>query len=133
MTAPLRFLLSVFLVAGCLNVDFNGQDQGVSMPRDMTLKIFDIAGLDLFGDYNCSGLNMCVRNASTAAQVQLCKNMATPQAKSLENDLESCFLQFCPPATVCMPDSMGMLSVACNTCIANTYLPAGASCSPTQN
>jgi hypothetical protein len=133
MKALTTSLLSIFLVAGCLSGDFNGNDQGVSVPKDMTLPVFDIAGLDLFGAYNCGALNMCVRNAGTPAQVQLCKNMATPQAKALENALESCFLGFCPGSGVCMPDAMGMLSVACNTCIANTYLPPGASCSPTQN
>jgi hypothetical protein len=128
----LRSLLPIF-VAGCLSGDFNGQDQGVTVPKDMTLPIFDIAGLDLSGATNCSALNMCIRNAATPAQVQLCKNMATPQAKALENNLESCFLTYCPGSGVCMPDSMGMLSVACQTCISNTYIPAGGSCSPTQN
>src|SRR3954465_2902077 len=135
MTAPLRFLLSVFLLAGCLSGDFNGQDQSVSMPRDMTLPVFDIAGLDLSGATNCTGLNMCIRNCTTAACVQLCKNMATPLATALESALENCFLQNCPAGagSVSAADSMGMLTVACNTCISNTYIPAAASCSPTQN
>jgi len=132
MTALLRYVLPLFLVAGCLSGDYNG-DQGVSGSPDLSLRMFDIAGLDLFGAYNCGALNMCVRNCSTPACVQLCKNMATPIAKALENDLEGCFLQYCPAAGVCMPDAMGMLSVACNTCIANTFIPAGASCSATQN
>jgi hypothetical protein len=134
MIALLRFALPIFLVAGCLNGDFNTQDQGVTTPPDLSMRIFDIAGLDLFGLSNCSQLNMCDRNATTAAQVQLCKNMATPIAKSLEADLQNCFLQYCPAGMgqVCAPDSMGMLSVPCQTCINNTYLSQSTSCSPTQ-
>jgi len=134
MKALLCPVLSVFLVAGCLSGDFNPQDQGVTTPPDLSMRIFDIAGLDLFGLYNCSQLNMCDRMATTPAQVQLCKNMATPIAKSLESDLQSCFHQYCPTGMgqVCEPDAMGMLSMACQACINNTYLPQSASCSPTQ-
>ncbi|HEX8950657.1 MAG TPA: hypothetical protein VF945_02375 [Polyangia bacterium] len=134
MVAPLR-ILPVLLLAGCLGGDFNSKDQGVTNPPDLSTRIFDIAGLDLFGLYNCTQLNTCDKNCTTAACVQLCKNMATPSAKALEADLQSCFQQFCPVGAgqVCAPDAMGMLSMACSVCINNTYLPAGASCSPTQN
>ncbi len=134
MKALLRSILPIFLVAGCLSGDFNGQDQGVSTPPDLSMRVFDLAGLDLLGLYNCSQLNMCDRNATTAAQVQLCKNMATPVAKALESDLQNCFLQFCPTGAgqVCAPDMTGMVSMACQACINNTYIPSGASCSPTQ-
>ena len=134
MTPLLRFILPIFLVAGCLNGDFNGQDQGVTTPPDLSMRMFDIAGLDLFGLYNCSQLNACDHNAKTPAEVQLCKNMATPIAKALEADLQNCFLQYCPAGMgqVCAPDAMGMLSMACQACINNTYIPQSASCSPTQ-
>jgi len=134
MAALLRSLLPIFLLAGCLSGDFNSQDQGVTTPPDLSMRIFDIAGLDLFGLYNCTQLNACDKACTTAACVQLCKNMATPSAKALEADLQSCFLQFCPAGAgqVCAPDAMGMLSMACNACINNTYLPQNTSCSPTQ-
>ena len=35
MTPLLRFILPIFLLAGCLNGDFNGQDQGVTTPPDL--------------------------------------------------------------------------------------------------
>ena len=135
MAALLRSILPIFLLAGCLSGDFNSQDQGVTTPPDLSMRIFDIAGLDLFGLYNCTQLNMCDQKATTAAQVQLCKNMATPSAKALEADLQSCFLQNCPAGAgqVCAPDAMGMVSMACTICINNTYIPDGQSCSPSQN
>ena len=68
MKALIASLLPVFLVAGCLSGDFNGQDQGVTVPKDMTLPVFDIAGLDLSGAYNCTALNMCVQAATTPAR-----------------------------------------------------------------
>lgn len=134
MKPSVRSLLPVILLAGCLNGDFNNKDQGVTMPPDLSMRIFDIAGLDLFGLYNCSQLNACDHKAMSPADVQLCKNMATPSAKALEADLQSCFLQFCPAGAgqVCAPDATGMMTMACSACIGNTYLPQSASCSPTQ-
>ena len=135
MAAPLRFLLPFLLVAGCLNGDYNGQDQGVTVPPDMSTRIYDLAGLDLTGLTNCSGLNACERKCNTKACVYMCRNMATPTAVALETALDNCFLQYCPSGMgqVCAPDSMGMLSMACTACINNTYLPSNAACSPTQN
>ncbi len=135
MTALLRALLPVFLVAGCLSGDFNGQDQGVSSPPDLSMRVFDIAGLDLFGLYNCTQLNACDRACTTPVCVLMCKNMATPSAKALESDLQNCFVQYCPNGMgqVCAPDATGMISMACTACINNTYIPSGTDCSPTQN
>ena len=135
MAAPLRFVLPLLLlVAGCLNGDYNGADQGVTVPPDMAMRIFDIAGLDLTGDYNCTALNACERACTTKACVFMCRNMATPSAVALETDLDNCFLQYCPAGTgqVCAADAMGMVSMACTACINNTYLPENAACSPTQ-
>ncbi len=135
MSALLRFVLPAFLVAGCLNGDFNTQDAAAPVPDMATQHIFDLAGLDLYGAYNCSALNACERACMTKACVFMCRNMSTPTAVALENDLQSCFVQYCPTAMgmVCAPDATGMLSMACNTCINNTYLPESASCSPSQN
>jgi len=135
MAALLRSVLPVFLLAGCLNGDFNTQDQGAPIPDMAMARMFDIAGLDLFGLYNCTALNQCDRNCTTASCTLMCRNMATPIAKALESDLQSCFLQYCPAGMgqVCAPDSTGMLSMACTACINNTYIPNGMDCSPTQN
>jgi hypothetical protein len=125
----------VLLIAGCINGDFNPPDQGVSMGPDMAMsRMFDIAGLDLFGLYNCSQLNMCDHNCTTPVCVLMCHNMATPIAKALEGDLQSCFQQYCPTGAgqVCAPDAMGMVSMACVACVNNTYIPNGMDCSPTQ-
>jgi hypothetical protein len=135
MTALLRFALPIFLVAGCLNGDFNGQDQGAPVP-DLATHMFDIAGLDLFGLYNCTALNQCDQACKTPSCTLMCRNMATPIAKALESDLQSCFMQYCPTGAgmVCAPDAMGMLTVACMTCINNTYVASGTECpTPTQN
>lgn len=135
MSASLRSVLPLLLVAGCLNGDFAPQDQAVTVPPDMARRMFDIAGLDLAGAYNCTALNQCVRACTTKACVFMCRNMATPSAVALEMDLESCFVTNCPTGMgqVCAPDSMGMLSMACNVCINNTYIPSSMDCSPTQN
>jgi hypothetical protein len=135
MRAPLFLLLPFVLVAGCLNGDFNSQDAGVPMPDLAAPHLFDLAGLDLFGATNCSQLNACERACTTKACVFMCRNMATPTAVALEMDLQSCFAKSCPSgmSMVCAPDAMGMLSMACNVCINNTYIPKGMSCSPTQN
>jgi hypothetical protein len=135
MAALLRFALPLFLVAGCLNGDFNAPDQAVPAP-DMAgpPKVYDLAGVDLYGAYNCSALNMCERICTTKACILMCRKMATPTAVDLQIALQNCFVQYCPndPGKVCEPDAMGMLSMACNTCINNTYLPQSASCSPSQ-
>jgi len=129
------FVLPLLLFAGCLNGDFNGQDQGVSTPDMAMSRMFDLAGLDLFGAYNCSGLNKCEQACTTKACVFMCRNMATPSAVALEMDLQACFVTNCPTGAgqVCAPDAMGMLSMACNICINNTYIPNGMDCSPSQN
>ena len=130
MTAPLRFALFVFLVAGCLNGDFNSQDAAAPVP-DMAgpPKVYDLSGAD-----NCTALNACERACMTKACVLMCRKMATPTAVDLQINLQSCFTQFCPsdPGKVCEPDAMGMLSMPCTTCINNTYIPNGMSCSPSQ-
>ena len=135
MTALFRFILPLFLVAGCLNGDFNSQDAAAPVP-DMAgpPKVYDLSGADLYGAYNCTGLNACERACMTKACVLMCRKMATPTAVDLQINLQSCFTQFCPsdPGKVCAPDSTGMLSMACNTCINNTYIPNGMSCSPSQ-
>lgn len=135
MAVRLRLALPLVLVAGCLNGEFNPQDAAAPVPDMAQMRIFDIAGLDLYGAYNCSALNACERKCTTKACVLMCRMMATPQAVGLQIDLQSCFTQKCPTGMgmVCAPDAMGMVSMACNTCINNTYLPANMSCSPSQN
>src|SRR5262245_56684965 len=115
-------LLSSFFIAGCLSGDFNGND--ASAPGgDSPPRIYDLAGVDLYGAYNCSALNNCEHMCTTKACVFMCRNMATPTAVDKEVALQSCFQQYCPADTgkVCAPDMMGMVSAACMTCIANTY------------
>ena len=65
----------------------------------------------------------------------MCRNMATPTAVQKEIALQGCFQNYCPTSAgkVCEPDAMGMITMACATCIGNTHIPSGASCSPTQN
>ena len=136
MASPLRFVLPLFLVAGCLSGDFNTNDQGAPVPDMAKSRMFDLAGVDLYGAYNCSQLNACEKACTTKACVFMCRNMATPNAAALEMDLQSCFVANCPTGTgqVCAPDpTTGMLSMACNTCINNTYIPNGMDCSPSQN
>jgi hypothetical protein len=135
MTALLRIVIPVFLLAGCIGGDYNAPDQGVNVGPDMAMpKIYDLAGVDLLGLYNCSGLNACEKACTTAACVFMCRQMATPHAVDLQKALESCFTQYCPVGMgmVCAGDATGMVSMACNVCINNTYLPQSASCSPTQ-
>jgi hypothetical protein len=135
MAALLRVVLPALLLAGCLNGDFNAPDQGAPVPDLSASRMFDLAGLDLFGAYNCSALNACERACTTKACVFMCRNMATPSAAALEMDLQACFVTNCPTGTgqVCAPDAMGMLSMPCTICINNTYIPNGTDCSPTQN
>jgi len=135
MAALLRFVLPVFLVAGCINGDYSPPDQGAPIPDMAMSRMFDLAGLDLSGDYNCTALNKCEQACTTKACVYMCRNMATPSAVALEMDLQNCFLQYCPAGMgqVCAPDAMGMLSMACTTCINNTYIPSSSACSPSQN
>ncbi len=128
-------LLASLILAGCLNGDYNNNDASASAPDMATPRIYDLAGVDLYGAYNCSQLNMCEAKCTTKACVFMCRNMATPTAVSKELDLQACFTQWCPTGMgqVCAPDAMGMLSSACMTCLANTYIPDGQSCSPSQN
>lgn len=135
MAALARFVLPLLFVAGCLSGDFNAPDQAVPNMPDLSPRMFDIAGLDLYGAYNCTGLNACERACTTKACVLMCRNMATPSAVALEMDLQNCFTANCPTGMgqVCAPDAMGMLSMACMTCINNTYIPNGMDCSPSQN
>lgn len=135
MAALARLVLPLVFVAGCLSGDFNAPDQGVQTMPDLSPRMFDIAGLDLYGAYNCTALNACERACTTKACVLMCRNMATPSAVALEMDLQNCFTANCPTGMgqVCAPDAMGMLSMACMTCINNTYIPNGSDCSPSQN
>lgn len=123
------------LLAGCLNGDFNSSDASVPQPDLATPRLFDLAGVDLFGAYNCSALNACERACTTKVCVFMCRNMATPTAVSLEMSLQSCFMQYCPTTTgaVCAPGPMGMLTSACMICLSNTYLAQSQDCSPSQN
>jgi hypothetical protein len=134
MRAPL--LCASLLLSACINGDFatNG-DLSVAPPDLAMPTIYDLAGVDLYGAYNCTALNMCERKCTTKACVYQCRNMATPPAVQKEIALQGCFQQYCPTSTgkVCEPDAMGMVSGACMTCISNTYVANGASCSPTQN
>jgi hypothetical protein len=79
-------------------------------------------------------LNACEHNCMTKSCVFMCRNMAMPTAVAKEMDLQSCFTQYCPTGMgqVCAPDAMGMMSAACMTCIANSYLPSSADCTPSQ-
>jgi hypothetical protein len=127
-------LLASLLAGGCLNGDFNSNDASASV-RDMAnARIYDLAGVDLYGAYNCSALNACDRACTTKACVFMCRNMATPTAVQKEIDLQNCFTQYCPNGAgqVCQPDAMGMLSSACMICISNTQLANNADCSPSQ-
>ena len=127
-------LFALVLFAGCINGDFGSNDASVPIADMAQPRMYDIAGLDLTGAYNCSALNACERACTTKACVFMCRNMATPSAVDKEIALQSCFTQFCPtdPGKVCAPDAMGMLTAACMTCLANTYLPQSQDCSPTQ-
>lgn len=103
------------------------------MPPDMAAKIIDIAGLDLFGAYNCTGLNACEQACTTAACVFMCQSMATPNAKALDSALQGCFTQYCPTGAGQVCDaSSGTVSAICMMCISNTYIASGASCQATQ-
>jgi hypothetical protein len=133
MRAPL-LAASLLFFAGCLNGDYNANDASVPTPPDMAMITFDLSGLDLYGAYNCTALNACERACTTKACVYMCRNMATPPAVQLEIALQGCFTMYCPTGAgqVCAPDAMGMLSPACMTCLSNTYIPEGQSCSPSQ-
>lgn len=127
-------LLSFLGLAGCLNGEYNNNDAAAPTPDMAMTKIYDLAGVDLYGAYNCSALNACEKACLTKACVYMCRNKATPQAVDKEIALQACFTMFCPNGMgqVCQPDANGAVSAACNTCIANTYLPSSASCSPSQ-
>ena len=130
----LPLFASALLLAGCINGDFATNDASVPVQDMATPRVFDIAGLDLYGAYNCSALNACERACTTKACVFMCRNMATPSAVTKEMELQACFTQYCPTGAgqVCAPDAMGMLSSACMTCLMNSYLPQSTSCSPSQ-
>ncbi len=133
MSALLRIALPLFLLAGCINGDFNAPDMAATGPDMATPKIFDLAGVDLFGLYNCTALNKCEQNSTTAAGVFMCQSMATPSAKALDTALQSCFTTNCPTGAGMVCDaSSGMVSAICMTCISNTYIPSGMSCQATQ-
>lgn len=120
----------LFLFAGCLNGDYNSNDASVAMPPDMTLRTFDLSGVDLYGAYNCTALNACERACTTKACVYMCRNKATPQAVLLEMALQSCFTMYCPTGSgqVCADPT----TMACMFCLNNTYTPNGQSCDATQ-
>ncbi|MDB4971001.1 MAG: hypothetical protein JWN44_6690 [Myxococcales bacterium] len=125
---------SLFLLSACINGDFASGDLSVA-PPDMAVNIvYDLAGVDLYGAYNCTALNGCERACTTKACVYMCRNMATPTAVQKEIALQGCFQQFCPTSAgkVCEPDAMGKTSTACATCINNTFISNGSSCSPSQ-
>lgn len=128
-------LASILVFAGCLNGDYNG-DASAAPPPDLSVNIpvFDLAGVDLFNTYNCSALNQCIQKCTTAACVFMCRNMATPTARALEDALEGCFKMYCPTGMgqVCAPDANGMLTSVCMMCLSNTYVPSGQSCQATQ-
>ena len=135
MAALLRTILPALLVAGCINGDFNAPDMSATGPDLAPPRIIDLAGVDLFGLYNCTGLNKCEQACTTAACDFMCQGMATPNAKALDSALQSCFVQYCPAGAgqVCAPDmTTGMISAVCMMCIANSYIPKGMSCQATQ-
>lgn len=132
----MRALLIASLVffAGCLNGDYNADASAAPPDMSSSVPMFDLAGYDLFGLYNCTGLNQCEQKCTTKACVFMCRTMATPTAVQLELNLQNCFGQYCPTGAgqVCAPDMTGMLTMACMTCIANTYVAQGQSCTSTQ-
>src|SRR5436190_862803 len=126
-------LLASLLLSACINGDFSSSQDLSATPPDMAQPvIFDLAGVDLYGAYNCTALNACERKCTTKACVYMCRNMATPTAVQKEIALQGCFQNYCPTSAgkVCEPDAMGMITMACATCIGNTYIASGASCSP---
>lgn len=124
-------LLSALVAVGCLNGDYSGPD--MSVPADMALNLnFDLAGVDLYGAYNCSQLNQCETACTTKACVFMCRNMSTPQAVVKEMALQACFAQYCPTGAgqICAPSDMGTYSDACKQCINNTYVSTTGTCTP---
>jgi hypothetical protein len=132
------FLLAAGLAlaaAGCIGGDFAG-DAGVTAPPDLSVPIFDLSGLDLYGAYNCQELNGCENACTTAVCVFNCRKMATPTATFEEIELQDCFSQYCPKASdlgtaICTPSDLGTYSAVCTTCIDNTYASSGKSCAAT--
>ena len=131
----MRALVFVFslALAGCLNGEYNN-DAAAPTPDMAQARIYDLAGLDLYGAYNCSQLNACERACATKVCIYMCRNKATPPAVDKEIALQACFSMFCPAGMgqVCAPDANGMVSAACTTCINNSYIPDNQSCSPSQ-
>jgi hypothetical protein len=129
------FIASLVFFAGCLNGDYNNNDASATPPDlSSAVPMFDLAGLDLFGLYNCTALNKCEQKCTTKACVYTCRTMATPTAVQLEISLQSCFSQYCPTGAgqVCAPDATGMVTTTCTTCLSNTYIPQGQSCTSSQ-
>ena len=124
-------LAAVLVVAGCLSGDFNA-----NTPADLAIPIFDLYGLDLTGAYNCEALNACEKLCATPVCIFMCRQKATPTATFEEIELQNCFSQYCPAANdmggagLCaIINDMGATSAACQTCINNTYVAEGMSCS----
>lgn len=123
------FLAAALVAAGCIGGDFaqNGA-------QDLAVPIFDLSGLDLYGAYNCAQLNQCENTCTTPVCIFTCRKNATPTATFEEIELQSCFVEFCPPLSatggpgLCAANDMGLTSAACSTCINNTYVAAGMSC-----
>jgi hypothetical protein len=126
--------ISTLALAGCLNGEYNNNDASARVPDMATPRMYDLAGIDLYGAYNCTQLNACEKACTTAACVYMCRNKAAPPAVDKELALQMCFTMFCPNGMgqVCAPDANGMLSATCNACVANTYIPNNQSCSPSQ-
>jgi hypothetical protein len=120
-------------LAGCLSAD-SSPDGSAGVP-DLAAHVYDLAGVDLTGLYNCAALNACESKCKTKACVYTCRNMATPVAVDKQIALQNCFTQFCPtgPGQVCEPDGSGNYSATCMKCIANTKIPDGMTCTQTQS
>jgi hypothetical protein len=137
----MRAVLVALLLAGCLSGSYNGPDMHVgdmavlAPPSDMLMLFnFDLTGFDLYGLDNCQMLNQC-ETGKTPAGALMCQMKATPTALAKEASLQRCFKEWCPVVAdmgtaLCATNDMGMLASGCQTCINNTYVGSGQSCTP---
>jgi hypothetical protein len=98
----------ILLGFGCLDGDYNPD---MSVPRDLTPPIYDLAGVDLYGAYNCSQLNACERACTNKSCVYLCRLKATPHAVGHLHDVRRQYLHPRGPGLSVDAESVGVSPV----------------------
>src|SRR6187399_1740556 len=69
---------------------------------------------------NCTQLNECTSQCSTAMCVEDCRVLGSASAVDKEAALQTCFEKACPQLNgICTPDTTGAFTAECLACISN--------------